>query len=245
MSNKIYTYKDMVNELAIINKEIKKFDNLSKIKDSKLLLKKMNQKLEEIKEELKNITWQQIKLLKIPFYDKNKNSYHIKWNGKIDLQLSRLSSLVTNLEDKDDDVFQKLKIDTQRLIIDFLEIDIEPNFFNSIHFPIDLPDFYKNIGLGVKIFRKCIEQFDFVSSSMTGSEQASFDAKLVFHHFFSSNDVYSVTKNNSGILLINKNMNIQKIKELVVNYLKDADEYAIDKDLKKMKIFKNLNDEIK
>ena len=46
--------------------------------------------------------------------------------------------------------------------------------------------------------------------------------------------MYSVTKNNSGILLISKQLDIEKIEELIKKYLNNVDknDYAIDKYLK-------------
>lgn len=232
---KIFTYKDMIREMSIAKKEFKRFQNLSKITNSKELLKKTNIELNKIKDLLINIKYEEIKLNKVPYYDKNKNTYNIEWNTKIDLKFSALKSAFSNLEENNDDVFQKMKIETSRYILNYLELDIETNNFNSIHFPIDLPDYYKNIGLGVKIFRKAIEKFGYISSILDGPNQASFDAKLLLHHFLKSDDVYSVTKNNSGVLFISKNINIEKVIELINKYIDGVDKnnYSIDKDLKK------------
>ena len=229
----------MLNELSLIDKEFKKFDNLEKISDSKILLKKINLYLENIKEALRNITWQEIDF-ELDEETENKKIYNINWNSSIDSQLFKLKKISRNL--KDEEVSIKSKIETQQLIINYLQIDIELGNFNSIHFPIDMPDYYKNIGLGIKIFRKAVEEFGYISSVIAGPIQASFEAKFVFDHFLHNDDVYSVTKNNSGVLLISKSLNIQNIKELLEKYLQNIskENYAIDKFLKRNNLLKHL-----
>lgn len=230
----IRTYKDMIKEMSLIDKELKKFDNLEKITDSKLLLKKINKKLEDIKELFKNITPEEVILSKLPYHDKNKNSYRIKWSTKLDISLTRLENILSKIEDND--VYEKLKLETRKLIVDYLEIDIETNNFNSIHFILDLPEFYKNIGLGIKVFLSAINKFNYISSVVAGPEQASFEAKMVFDHLFRNDEVYTVTKYNSGLLFISKKMNIDDIKTLVEKYLHNVnkEDYAVDKFLKKI-----------
>ena len=95
---KIFTYKDMIREMSIAKKEFKRFQNLSKITNSKELLKKTNIELNKIKDLLINIKYEEIKLNKVPYYDKNKNTYNIEWNTKIELKFSALKSAFSNLE---------------------------------------------------------------------------------------------------------------------------------------------------
>jgi len=230
--------KLLTNEMSLVDKELSKFNNIKDVKNDKMILKNITKKLENIKNELNNIDFDEIILKKI-YHNKNKDTYNIQWNDKINLLLFSLNKFFNKLS-TDSDIYQKIRLDNENLIINYLEIDIEKDNFNSIHFPIDLPDYYKNIGLGVKIFRKAIEQFEFISTVFDGEEQASFEAKLVIHHFISNKEVYSVTKNNSGILLISKNLDIVKIKELIEKYLDNVDknDYAIDKYLKNNKLFK-------
>ena len=66
---------------------------------------------------------------------------------------------------------------------------------------------------------------------------ASFEANMVFKHLFKNNEVYSVTKNNSGLLFISKKLDIQSVKIIVEKYLKDVEKgnYAIDGNLKRKK----------
>lgn len=245
---RILTYNDLINEennlikeMSLIDKELDKFNNIKDIKNDKLILKNITKKLETIREELKNIDFNEIILKKLKYYDRSKNTYSVQWNDKIKLLLFGLDKFLNKLSD-DSDIYQKIKLETENLVINYLEIDIEKNIFNSIHFPIDLPDYYKNIGLGIKIFRKAIEHFNFISTVFAGEEQASFEAKMVIDHFISNDDVYSITKNNSGILLISKSLDIEKIKELVETYLHNINknDYAIDKHLKTNKLFKNF-----
>lgn len=227
----IYTYKDMVREMSLFDKEIMKFNNLKKITDSKVLLKKLNKKLQYVKKMLVNLPFEEINF-HLTEKTNNRKIYIIFWDIKIDASLSRIKYFLRRM--KDEDVEIKLKLETQNLIIDNLEVQIETDNFNSIHFPVELPDFYKNIGLGLKIFLKATNEFGHISSLIASSQQASFEAKMVFEHLLRNDEVYTITKNNSGLLFISKNVNFTDIEKLVKEYLDGVDkqDYAIDKFLK-------------
>lgn len=229
---KIFTYNDLLREMSILDNELKKYSNVEKIKDGKKILKTINKKLEYVRELLKNIDYTEIKLKKIQ-EDRVIKVFKVSWSGKININLFKISEILDEIPY--DDINYKLGLDYQKIIPDDIEIQIEKYNFNSIHIPIDIPNYFKNIGLGIKIFRKAIDEFRYISTPFAGPNEASFDAKLLIDHFLRSDDVYSVTKNNSNSLFISKNAELDDIIDIINKYIDgvDKNDYSIDKDLKK------------
>lgn len=219
--NLMKTYKGYIKEQALDKKDIQRFYNLSKITDKKKLLKSINKDILKIKTLLENIPLDKIKLIKIDKYN-GRTTYKISWDSKTNNYITRLNNILYDTDDED--IQDKLEN------IDNLEIDIDGKLFNRIHFPNSLPSYLKNIGLGKKIYLKAIEKFDYISTLIDGVDSASFEAKMVWDFLINSDDVYTVSKDNLSILAINKNYKDFKI--LILDYLKDAEEYIIDKKLK-------------
>lgn len=214
-------YKDYLKEQALDKKDIRRFSNLSKISDNKKLLKSLNKDILKIKDFLTNISIDQIKLIRTERWN-NKDFYKISWDPKTNTYINKLNNILYSTDNEE--IMSKIEN------VDNLELEINNNLFNRIHFPISLPSYLKNIKLGIKIYMKAIEKFGYISTLIDGPDSASFEAKLLWDSLVNSDDVYIVSKDNCSILAVSKKY--QNFKILIKEYLKDANDYVIDKKLK-------------
>jgi hypothetical protein len=198
MTFKQFTKK--LNELALSNKDYSRFDNyIDNIKDNKKTLKNVDNELNSLKEELTNINIDDIYLTSL---DKENENYRILFNdSNSDLEaLTDSIKIFLNVIRKENEKAYTKIIDLYFDSINhnlYFDVQINRNNFNKFHFPIDLPPFLRNIGLGKKIIIKSIKDFNYL---LFKDSEDSYDLRFSVHSLTERNDIFSFMKDKDLII---------------------------------------------
>jgi hypothetical protein len=199
-------YLDFLKEMAINKEKLKNINRANSSIDKKSILKKINVLIEELKNILINLNFDEIKYV-------NKEDYiEIYFNEQVS---SYLTSIYLEIS-KDSDISNKLIGDGYDDIVLQLELTGK---FNQIDIMNGLPDFLKNIGLGKKVYKKLIKDFKYISSFV--GNYNNLDSNMVWSSILQDKDIYSFTNDDNYIsfwkdseydLIINKLKEFYKIK---------------------------------
>ncbi len=199
-------YLDFLKEMAINKEKLKNINRANSSIDKKSILKKINVLIEELKNILINLNFDEIKYV-------NKEDYiEIYFNEQVS---SYLTSIYLEIS-KDSDISNKLIGDGYDDMVLQLELTGK---FNQIDIMNGLPDFLKNTGLGKKVYKKLIKDFKYISSFV--GNYNNLDSNMVWSSILQDKDIYSFTNDDNYIsfwkdseydLIINKLKEFYKIK---------------------------------
>lgn len=199
-------YLDFLKEMAINKEKLKNINRANSSIDKKSILKKINVLIEELKNILINLNFDEIKYV-------NKEDYiEIYFNEQVS---SYLTSIYLEIS-KDSDISNKLISDGYDDMVLQLELTGK---FNQIDIMNGLPDFLKNTGLGKKVYKKLIKDFKYISSFV--GNYNNLDSNMVWSSILQDKDIYSFTNDDNYIsfwkdseydLIINKLKEFYKIK---------------------------------
>jgi hypothetical protein len=227
--NSFKKFSKKLNELALSDKDYSRFDTyIDDIEDDKKTLKNVDNELNSLKEELTNIDIDDIKLSDNKYKD-NKN-YEIIFHKDINFLIISIREFIMEIEEKSEKNYTKiidLYFDSSRFNLSF-DVQIDRNNLNKFHFPIDLPSFLRNIGLGKKIILKSIKDFDYL---LFTDNDDSYDLRFSVHSLIKRNDVFSFMK-DKNLMIFKDDYDIikDKLKEWFSN---DYENYSLDVDFVK------------
>jgi len=241
MSN-IFTYKDftdMLKEHAVYDLDLSVFDTyLSQISNDIETLKNFDIEINRLIDLFSNIDKDNIYLN--DNYKDGKN-FNIDFDIRINSLIDAIKGYYRNIMENNDDIYNKINneyFSGRELHLRF-DIEIENDRFNKFHFPVDLPIFLKNIGLGKKIIMKTVDKFNYCLFTKTDD---SIDLKIAIESFRNRNHDYFSFEMNSDLLLFSDNFDI--ISDTLKKWIKnDSDYICLDKDFYKKYKDKINNDE--
>jgi hypothetical protein len=196
-------------ELAINPEKIEKIERLKNAKDFKSILKLYNEDIEKIKDALKNINYDDIKI------EHDEDCYIVKYNNMIYTLLKAFEAQIFNL---DDELVNKIFNDGYQDL--FLEITLDQNNLNKIDILNGLPIFMKNIGLGKKIYKKLIKKINYVSSFY--GYEPSIDSDMTWLSILNDKEIYSFINDNNIISFWNEYEYGEIIEKLKLFYEHDG-----------------------
>lgn len=227
----IFTFKDftqkLITELAIYDLDLSNFDNyFSDINDSIKTLKNFDFEIKKLIELFKQLDKNKIYISGGKY--KDGENFTVNFELKIKASIDAIESFYNEIRENNEEVLNK--IDNEYFgggELNFLfDVEIEKENFNKFHFPINLPSFLKNIGLGKKIILKSIDKFGYC---MFSKEEDSIDLKIAINSIVKNEKEYYSFFKDSNILIFNDNFDLisKNIKEW---YKNDYDEFVLDKD---------------
>jgi len=225
--NNFKKFTEKLKEHAIYNIDLSQFDNyFDNIKNDIETLKNFSNEMSNLKQLFSNLNVDDIIIKKI-----DETYYKVSFYSNIHFLISSIMSFYNEILMKNEKLIDKINNDFYNgstLQLDF-EIDVEPNNFNKMHFPINLPTNLKNIGIGKKIFLATINKIGYTIFSKYDS---SIDANIIIYSIVNkSNDFYSFIK-DEHIITFSSKMKISEIKNILLKWIKltDYDNLILDKD---------------
>lgn len=206
--NKIKKYKEFINEKSLNNN---KNNKINRFKDGDKYintLKKLTDLKNNIKNELIDIDYNEIKY-------KEDGDFVISFNNKVKKLLSQYYNMCGELED--DEHYYKLidNIDIGDVDNDFPAVSILGEL-NRIDINIGIPFFIRGIGLGKKIYKKLIKDFKYISSK--GTNDPSIESTIVFKSLAKDNEIYTFVYKDDIICFWNSYEYNKLIKMLKIFY---------------------------
>jgi hypothetical protein len=190
-----------------------KLPNLKRLKDSgdlKSILKLLNVEIEEILDKCRIIEYDNID------YTYEDDIITILYANNIMTSLSILKGKIK--EYSSDEINERIFGGGWKDI--FLQIELDSNMLNRIDIMNGLPNFMKGIGLGKKIYKKLIKDFNYIST-FDGYEP-SIDSSMVWESLAKDDDIFTFTNDENIICFWNDysyNDTIEKLKY----FYKDSD----------------------
>ena len=172
-------YIDFIAEKALFKEYCDRYDNyLDEIEDSKKTLKNFESDIKFIISELKEIDYTKITFSNSKYKD-NEN-FEIVFPMNINFRITPFINYIREIEDRNNDLYYKiLNIYFNGYEPNFsFDVEIERNYFNKFHFPIDLPIIFRNLGLGKKIIKAAVNKFEYL---LFTKEDDLFELKTTVH----------------------------------------------------------------
>lgn len=220
-------YIDFIAEKALFKEYSDKYDNyLDDIEDTKKTLKHID---DEIKILIYN--FKEIEYNKISFSDskyKDNENFEIIFTKNINYLIATFVNYLRDIEDKNNELYYKIINSYFNSITPnfSFDIELERNYFNKFHFPVDLPVIFRNLGLGKKIIKATINKFEYL---LFTKEEDSFELKNTVHSITEMKDVFSFMKENT-ILIFKDDFDL--IKTILPTFFSNDynDKYTLDED---------------
>jgi hypothetical protein len=233
MYNKIFTFKNFTNKLkehAVYDLDLSEYDNyLLDINNSIKTLKNFDVELNRLKDLLTQINIDDIYISGAKY--KDGENFELDFSIKVNTLIESIKEYYKQIKKNNKETYSKINIDYfdgEELNLNF-DIEIEKERFNKFHFPINLPNFLKNIGLGKKIVLKAIIEFEYC---LFNKIDDSTDLKFVVDSIRNKEINYFSFEKDSNILIFNDNY--ETILKILPKWLKDYSEYfVLDKDFYK------------
>ena len=211
-------------EKAISKEDKDKIDRLLLSGDHNSALKKFTNLIDELKAEIETMDFDEI------LFDKKRNNLEIMYSSKIRGILVYLDGKRVELEYSQEEEKQK--------IVDFiyqnndkdiyLDIDINPPF-NRIDINNNLPVFMRGLGLGQKIYKKLIKDFNYISTFK--GFKPSIWSTMVWNKIADDHDLYFFANDDNFICFWNEveyDIIVNKLKE----FYKENGQRVFDNDFK-------------
>lgn len=167
-----------------IKSNIKRFNEVG---DFKSLLNDLYKIIDNIKKLSLNIDYVDIK------YKKENDELEIHYTTELNSLLSNFDVLLFDLYDNDV-IMNKIFQDGYKDM--FLEIKLS-GIFNQLDILNGLPNFMKKLGLGQKIYKKLIKDFDYISSFY--GIKPSIDSDMVWDKIADDKEIFTFLNDNNII----------------------------------------------
>jgi hypothetical protein len=180
-------------------KEKKSAEKKEVLKD---ITKDVNSLYVKITEDLRNINWQDLTLNKQML--KGTNFYHVIFPSKIMNNIDELVSLYTTLEENNYTNLITPSDKIQQLVDDYFDVIEDENIYvyvdeprNRSHFPQGLPSSLLGYNLGLKIYKKLLDDLSFIQSDPLATKEV----QAIYKKLISSPDVNTILYKESTILI--------------------------------------------
>lgn len=223
---KLFDYKDFenkLNELGVYADGISRFDNyLTDIQNDKKTLKNFSKEINILKEKISNID---ISDILIADYYKDNENYEIEFTNKIGILLTSLKKYIRYIEENNEKLYDYIVLNyfNDNYLNFRFDVQIERNDFNKFHFPLSLPPFMKNLGLGKKIVLASVLKFDYCLFRYSDSDEL----KMVVDSLVRRCDIFSFMKDKE-VMIFKDDFNI--INNILKDWLVDYNDVILDKD---------------
>jgi hypothetical protein len=215
----IKTYSDILEShresKLIFEKSMssEKITNLKRLKDSgdlKSILKLLNVEIEEILDKCRILEYDNID------YTYKDDIITILYANNIMTSLSILKGKIK--EYSSDEINERIFGGGWKDI--FLQIELDSNMLNRIDIMNGLPNFMKGIGLGKKIYKKLIKDFNYIST-FDGYEP-SIDSSMVWESLDKDDDIFTFT-NDENIICFWNDYSYNDIINKLKDFYKESD----------------------
>ncbi|MFW6225938.1 MAG: hypothetical protein ACOC3V_03180 [bacterium] len=179
-------------ELAISKEKRKDIKRFSEVGDFKSILNEINPIINNIRKELLDLNFNDIQ------YHYHKDNIEIRYNSKLNALLNSLNEILFYLYNNDE-IMDKIFGNGYRDM--FLNIELTGDL-NRLVILNGLPDFMKNLGVGKKIYKKLIKDFNYVSSFY--GFNPSMESDMVWDSIMDDNDIYSFLNDDNIISFWNE-----------------------------------------
>jgi hypothetical protein len=215
--------RKLIAEQALNPIRIDKLKRLRDAGDVSKLLKELAPTIDQIIDICRNINYDDIE------YSKANDIIKVSYKSPV---VTLLSTLKDDTDILGDDVYQRIFGDGYSDL--YLEVELDKEMLNRIDIINGLPNFMKGIGLGKKVYKKLIKDFNFISS-FNGYEP-SLDSSMVFRSLLSDSDIFSFT-NDENIICFWNELEYDFILENLKEFYNDKGDIQIDDDfLKKFEL---------
>ena len=192
-----------------INKDKKEIINRFKNIDSySQLLKEFDLLINDIKNESKKLSFEDIE------YFNNKGELDISYGVKLNDLIAIFKSAIFHNQ-YNDKLMNYIFDDGERSF--YLDITIEPTF-NQIHINNGLPNFMKGLGLGKKVYKKLIKDFNCLSSFH--GVKPSKESDMVWNTLADDKELYTFVNDDNIICFWNEvdyDIIVNKLREFYIN----------------------------
>lgn len=235
-------FKDFLLEKAISDEDIKKIESLLTSGNISNILKDIKIRINKIIESLRKIEIKQIKIK--PEIDSERSkikTYIVEFDKDTNRELRKLIEFFDGDPNEDKEIngynlTDKIFGNGYRTF--FQHIQIDQSNFNKIDILYGLPNFLQNIGLGKKIYKKLIQEFNYISSDYESEPIPSIESRMVWKSIFKDKSLYSFD-NGENLICFDIKMNPDKIVKILDQFYEyEKGEKIIDSDFKLLKIKK-------
>ena len=220
-------------EKAFSKEKLDKINRLINSKDFSEMLNYINENILELKNELRKINFDDIRYI----LDKNKE-IEIVYNVEISIIITNIRNVIPKLDDNFiNKIFQDGYIDMN------LEVELSGEF-NQIDIMNGLPNFMKGLGIGKKIYKKLIKDYNYISSF--NGFNPSIESDMVWSSLASDKDIY-IFMNDDNIICFWNEYEYDKIIEKLKDFYKIKgitnfdDDFMIKYDLNDDKLKEVIN----
>ena len=229
----IFTFKDFTNKLkehAVYDLDLSEFDNyLLDINDSIKTLKNFDDEINRLKDLLTQIDIDDIYINGAKY--KDGENFELDFSLKTNALIDSIKEYYKQIKKNNEYVYFKINLDYfdgEELNLNF-DIEIEKDRYNKFHFPINLPKFLKNIGLGKKIVLKTINTLKYCLFTKIDDSN---DLKFVVASIRNKNHDYFTFEKDSNILIFDDDF--KTISETLPDWINNYSDYIVlDKDFYK------------
>jgi len=204
-------------ELSMSKEKKEEINKLKQTEDFKIIIKEITLLIQKIKNSAKNIYYDDIR------YQIIDDAIEIHYDANTSALLNTLKEVLFGLYENDE-IMEKTFDGGYREM--FLEISIDKNL-NKIDILNGLPIFMKNIGLGKKIYKKLIKDFNYMSSFQ--GYEPSIDSNMVWDTIFDDKEIYSFSNDDNFISFWN-DYSFDKIIEILKTFYKQSGNQIYDDD---------------
>lgn len=220
-------YNDFLVENALFKGDYDRYDNyFDDIENNKKTLKNFDIEINLLISRFKNLDYTKIKFSKSRY--KDDENFEIKFPIEIKTLITPFDGLLQEIENRNDVLYHKIinSYFNGNEPIFLFDVQIERNYFNKFHFPVDLPVIFRNLGLGKKIIKAAIYNFEYL---LFTKEDDSFELKTTVHSITEMKDVYSFMK-EQNILIFKDDFDL--IKKILPKFFSDDydNKYTLDED---------------
>lgn len=175
-----------------------------------------------MKEKISNID---ISDILIADYYKDNENYEIEFTNKIGILLTSLKKYIRYIEENNEKLYDYIVLNyfNDNYLNFRFDVQIERNDFNKFHFPLSLPPFMKNLGLGKKIVLASVLKFDYCLFRYSDSDEL----KMVVDSLVRRCDIFSFMKDKE-VMIFKDDFNI--INNILKDWLVDYNDVILDKD---------------
>ncbi|MCK9445510.1 hypothetical protein M0Q50_01285 [bacterium] len=208
---------NIIFEKAFSKSKVDKINRLLNSSDFSEMLNIVNKNISKLKSELKKINFDDIE------YISNKNKeIEIIYNVEISILITNIKNIISRF---DDDLIDKIFQSGYRDMN--LEIKLSGEF-NQIDIMNGLPNFMKGLGLGKKIYRKMIKDYNYVSSF--NGFNPSRDSDLVWNSIATNDKDIYIFMNDDNIICFWNEYEFDKIVEKLKDFYKIKGVMTFDDD---------------
>jgi hypothetical protein len=202
----------LIMELAMDHEKINRIKRFKEAGDFSEILKEFNSDIKVIVENCKDLYYDDIE------YKIEDDICEIYYNLKI-------SSLLIGFNYKWKSAGEDITDRLSETFHPFLEIEINDKLLNKIDIMNNLPTFMKNIGLGKKIYKKLIKDFNYISSY--NGYDPSIDSSMVWNSLLKDEELFIFT-NDDNIIAFWNEVSYENIVETLIEFYKNSGNIEFD-----------------